>query len=132
MTWRSTGIAWLVATLLVFMAWWVRGVKLESDSGLAPRRVFANGSLDVDAVDRLMITRENGEELIFRRTEEGWRQASPFDVAADGLSVRDLLVAIADLESSRSFEASELPAGTTAEQLGLDPPLAVLERNQRR
>ena len=127
MNWRTTGLAWLLVILVGFCAWLVRGMTVNASVASGPSRVFADAPFEVDTIDRLAISREGGEELVFVRGPEGWRQAQPFDVAADGFAVRELLVTLADLEQSRRFESSELPEGASPAGLGLDPPLAVVE-----
>ena len=127
MNWRTTGTTWLIAIAVVVAAWWVRAQEPGVDDEGLPTQVFADNPLPVDDIDRIRVVRSGEAPLVFQRDKEGWHQVEPFKVAADGYSIRKLLVAAADLEMSRRLSREELPEGSDLAQLGLDPAAAVVE-----
>ena len=127
MSWRTTGTTWLIAIAVVAGAWWVRAQEIVVDDGGLPTRLFADNPLPVDDIDRIKVVRGGEPPLLFERDKDGWHQVEPFKVAADGYSIRKLLIAAADLEMSRRLSSDELPEGSDLAQLGLDPAAAVVE-----
>lgn len=126
MSWRATGFMWVVAIIAVccalLMSW---GAVDEVTTGV--ERVFEVGTFPVEEVDQVVVARQGIPRQVFSRTANGWKQVEPFEVAADGYAVRQLMVAAADLEYSRRIPISELGPETSLEQLGLAPPLATLQ-----
>ena len=140
---RAILIAWVVAIATVVasrVAW--RSADTRSDAVEAASRVHAE-AIPVDEVDRIVVERrdaDGGEVLryVFERGTAGWRQMEPFEVAAEGFAVRQLVVAAADLAATRRTPIAGLAApggdddadddadGGLA-RLGLDPPDARVE-----
>lgn len=124
MTWRHTLIIWIVAIVLASLAgvMW-RGVSEPGPVSIS-RRVH-DVPIPVDDVDRVVVRRsaalgDEVVELAFERTTTGWRQMEPFEVAADGFQVRQLILAAADLEATRRSKLTDLSAAGGLERIGLD------------
>ena len=126
MSWRATGLMWIVAICLGLLVWLVGLMEASSDDAGAPRRVFEPGTFPVEDITRLTVARAGEVPLVFSRLKDGWKQIEPFVIDADGFAVRQLLIAAADLEYSRRFASDQLVSGVTLEKLGLAPPLATL------
>ena len=103
MTLRTVGCIWLLAVALLVAASLAWRDSDSSEVDVQQATVFVGG-IPVDSIDRLTVE-VPGEDpprfLKFELGEEGWRQVLPFEVAADGFAIRQLLVAAADLAASR-------------------------------
>lgn len=136
MRWRSTMLMLLGAVVAFAAAWATRGLDAGEGRALGPQRVFSQeDGLAVQDIDGVSIIRHGSAPHYYQRTGEGWRQTEPFDVAVDGMAVRQLIVAAADLAWSRRFAIADFDEGTSLATLGLDPPLATVsftlgERNE--
>jgi hypothetical protein len=130
MTLRTVGLIWLLGIVLLIsasLAW--RNSEAAGDD-LQRTTVFSEG-VPVDSIDRLVVEipgEEPPRSFVFELGEEGWRQVLPFDIAADGFAIRQLLVAAADLKASRRTPISDVDAadGPGLGSLGLDPPEALI------
>jgi hypothetical protein len=118
---------WVIAIFAACCAWLLMSWGAVNENATGVERVFEAGNFPVEEVDQVVVARQGQARLVFTRTANGWKQIEPFEVAADGYAVRQLLVAAADLEYSRRIPISELSTETSLEQLGLAPPLATLQ-----
>ena len=134
MTWRHTFIAWIVAILVSALAWSLWGGVSEVERTSISRRVH-DVAIPVDDVDRIVVRRsaglgdEENVDLVFERTDRGWRQVEPFEVTADGFQIRRLILAAADLEATRRSPLKDLAEAGGLERIGLgaDPDGVTLE-----
>ena len=130
MTMRSVGLIWLLAIVLMIAATFAwRDAESTADE-LQKATVFS-AKFSVDSIDRLVVeipSEEPPRTLVFELGEEGWRQILPFEIAADGFAIRQLIVAAADLAASRRTPISEVISedGPGLASLGLDPPEAII------
>ena len=130
MTLRTVGCIWLLAVALLVAASLAWRDSDSSEVDVQQATVFVGG-IPVDSIDRLTVE-VPGEDpprfLKFELGEEGWRQVLPFEVAADGFAIRQLLVAAADLAASRRTPLFDVVGedGGGLDALGLDPPEAII------
>ncbi|MFB0985235.1 MAG: DUF4340 domain-containing protein, partial [Phycisphaerales bacterium] len=130
MTMRSVGLIWLLAIVLMIAATFAWRDSESTDDELQKATVFS-AEFSVDSIDRLVVeipSEEPPRTLVFELGEEGWRQILPFEIAADGFAIRQLIVAAADLAASRRTPISEVISadGPGLASLGLDPPEAII------
>lgn len=124
---RAILVTWLVAAILVIAAVVAgRQASDERTTSAVAARVHAT-PIPVDEVDRVVVDRtvpgeDRATRLVFVRDTDGWRQESPFEVAADGFAIRQLVVAAADLVATRRTPVDEAIAETGLDRLGLEPP----------
>ena len=126
MTWRATIISWIAAIALGVAAWIAWDRSPASGSAANPAGEVHRSPIPVDDVDRVVVRRHGAldegppVDLVFERDAEGWRQVEPFEVAADGYQVRQLVVAAADLVASRRTPIAELSEAGGLGRIGLD------------
>lgn len=126
MTWRATIISWIAAIALGVAAWIAWDRSPASGSAANPAGEVHRSPIPVDDVDRVVVRRHGAldegppVDLVFERDAEGWRQVEPFEVAADGYQVRQLVVAAADLVASRRTPIAELSEAGGLRRIGLD------------
>lgn len=112
----NLGLLLLVAALGT-LAYLQPGIESEEQreplTGLAPEQV-----------DRIEITRKEGERLLFTRGESGWEIAQPIEGAANEFRIEPLL-GVAETESFARYQAEE----SELAEYGLAQPRAVLRLN---
>lgn len=130
MTLRSVGLIWSLAIVLMIAATLAWRDSESTGDELQKATVFPT-EFSVDSIDRLVVeisSEEPPRTLVFELREAGWRQILPFEIAADGFAIRQLIVAAADLAASRRTPISEVISadGPGLASLGLDPPEAII------
>jgi hypothetical protein len=130
MTLRNVGLIWSLAIVLLIASSVAWRNSESTDDELQRATVFPGG-VPVDSIDRLVVEipgEVSPRSMVFELGEEGWRQTRPFEIAADGFAIRQLLVAAADLTASRRTPIVDVAAadGPGLASLGLDPPEAII------
>jgi len=82
-------------------------------------------SLTVDAIDRILLERRDGKEVILERRAGQWRLIAPFSAPANRFRVENIL----RLAESRSLKQIEVAEGTPPARYGLAEPRVVLHLN---
>jgi hypothetical protein len=126
MKWSYTGLMVLLSLCAAAAAWAMLAFDRDTPGRVAPQRIFAEAAWHVEDVSSVSIEREGGSTHVFEVSGDGWQQSEPFEVGVNGLAIRELIEAAADLTSSRALPIAELEDGTTLASLGLDPPLATV------
>ncbi|MEE2973585.1 MAG: DUF4340 domain-containing protein [Planctomycetota bacterium] len=131
MSMRQLLVVWIVALLLGLAAFasWRSHPTAEA---AAARTAVHDVPIPVDDVTGLRIVRPGVDggpalELDFTRTAAGWRQTNPFEVAADGFAIRQVVLAAADLVSTRRHDVDDLEASGGLARLGLDATATTVE-----
>lgn len=131
MSTRQVLVVWIVAVLLgiaAFASW-----RAHAETGsVTSRGVVHAEPIPVDDVTGLRIVRPGVDggpalELDFTRTAAGWKQTSPFAVSADGFAIRQVVLAAADLVSTRRHGVGDLADSGGLERLGLDATATLVE-----
>lgn len=124
---RIVLLIWVIAiglTLAARVAW---RASSEAPSAASSALVHAT-PIPVDDVDRVEIRRPGPSresapiEVVFERSDEGWRQVEPFEVTADGFAVRRVVLAAADLSATRRNQVGDLADGGGLERVELATP----------
>lgn len=126
MKWSYTGLMVLLSICAAAAAWATLAWDRDMSGTTGPQRVFAEATWRVEDVSSVSIEREAGDTHVFEVRGEGWQQSEPFEVGVNGMAVRELIEAAADLMSSKALPIAAFEKGTTLASLGLDPPLATV------
>ncbi len=78
--------------------------------------------IQVDAVDRITVTRAGEATMIFKRTPDGWMQVEPLSFPVESFSLRQFAVQATGLQVVRTLE----PGDGVAVDVGLDDPRAIV------
>jgi hypothetical protein len=116
-----------VIALLAMVGWWsVRGHSDASTDRTARASLFAADEIPLEQIDRIELTRNNEEPIVFVRTATGWIQQSPFVHPADPASIREVIDVSAALQTTRAVDPASIDPEARA-ALGLTPPAATLK-----
>jgi hypothetical protein len=125
---KRTIVVVILALLGSALSWYTH--RRDADASPAPGRrglLLSPEALPVDQVDRITLRRSGEPALELARDGVTWRQEAPLPHPMDPFSIRQLAVLATSLEVTDALDPGRAETGTTLQDLGLDPPLAVLE-----
>lgn len=125
---KPTIIALLLAIFSVAGMWFVK--NNDASTGQPGEGMISLADLlPVDDLDRIALSREDGQNLVFERRGGQWFQTEPFPYPMELFSIRQLAVQAVQLETAGRIALVE-PGGpdeTDVAAMGFSPPRATIE-----
>ncbi|MEI6474505.1 MAG: DUF4340 domain-containing protein [Planctomycetota bacterium] len=123
---RSILILAVLAALSVAGWWFVRGHNGGAAERQSRASLFAADEIPLEQIERIELTRNGAETIVFVRTADGWMQSAPFAHPADPASIREVIDVSAALQATRAVDPLSIDPEARA-ALGLTPPAATLK-----
>ena len=123
---RSIVILAVLAALAVAGWWFVSGHGGGAVERQSRASLFAADEIPLEQIERIELTRNGAETIVFVRTADGWMQSAPFAHPADPASIREVIDVSAALQATRAVDPLSIDPEARA-ALGLTPPAATLK-----